>query len=79
MDVFETHEHEFSELSASITDAIQSKVKKTTGESKRRAVRDVEADLEELRDIVEQMELEIRDMVCLYVRARNIICYFYCA
>jgi hypothetical protein len=40
-EIFDTHEHEFAELSATITADIGSKVKKLTGESKRRAVTQV--------------------------------------
>eukprot|EP01134_Creolimax_fragrantissima_P003995 CFRG3995T1 len=60
-DLLQTHEQEFAELSAQIRSKIENQVKLAPESQKRRAVQDVEADIEELSDIVEQMDLEARE------------------
>ncbi|XP_060624396.1 vesicle transport through interaction with t-SNAREs homolog 1A isoform X2 [Anolis sagrei] len=58
---FEGYEQDFSVLSAEITNRI-GKVPKLLGDEKRQMVSNVEKQLEEARELLEQMELEVREI-----------------
>ncbi|XP_062988729.1 vesicle transport through interaction with t-SNAREs homolog 1A isoform X5 [Elgaria multicarinata webbii] len=58
---FEGYEQDFSVLTAEITNRI-GKVPKLLGDEKRQMVSNVEKHLEEARELLEQMELEVREI-----------------
>ncbi|XP_044294796.1 vesicle transport through interaction with t-SNAREs homolog 1A isoform X7 [Varanus komodoensis] len=58
---FEGYEQDFSVLTAEITNRI-GKVPKLLGDEKRQMVSNVEKQLEEARELLEQMELEVREI-----------------
>ncbi|XP_015670085.1 vesicle transport through interaction with t-SNAREs homolog 1A [Protobothrops mucrosquamatus] len=58
---FEGYEQDFSVLTAEITNRI-GKVPKLIGDEKRQLVSNVEKQLEEARELLEQMELEVREI-----------------
>ncbi|XP_078245662.1 vesicle transport through interaction with t-SNAREs homolog 1A isoform X4 [Pogona vitticeps] len=58
---FEGYEQDFSVLTAEITNRI-GKVPKLLGDEKRQMVSTVEKQLEEARELLEQMELEVREI-----------------
>ncbi|XP_069045302.1 vesicle transport through interaction with t-SNAREs homolog 1A isoform X2 [Lepisosteus oculatus] len=58
---FETYEQDFSTLTAEITNKI-GKVPKLGGEEKKQMVLNVEKQLEEARELLEQMDLEVREI-----------------
>ncbi|XP_071419793.1 vesicle transport through interaction with t-SNAREs homolog 1A isoform X2 [Pithys albifrons albifrons] len=58
---FESYEQDFSVLSAEITARI-GKVPKLVGDEKKQMVANVEKQLEEARELLEQMELEVREI-----------------
>ncbi|XP_039208598.1 vesicle transport through interaction with t-SNAREs homolog 1A isoform X2 [Crotalus tigris] len=58
---FEGYEQDFSVLTAEITNRI-GKVPKLVGDEKRQLVSNVEKQLEEARELLEQMELEVREI-----------------
>ncbi|XP_063163230.1 vesicle transport through interaction with t-SNAREs homolog 1A isoform X2 [Candoia aspera] len=58
---FEGYEQDFSVLTAEITSRI-GKVPKLVGDEKRQLVSNVEKQLEEARELLEQMELEVREI-----------------
>uniref|UniRef100_A0A8C6XF01 Vesicle transport through interaction with t-SNAREs homolog 1A n=1 Tax=Naja naja TaxID=35670 RepID=A0A8C6XF01_NAJNA len=58
---FEGYEQDFSVLTAEITNRI-GKIPKLVGDEKRQLVSSVEKQLEEARELLEQMELEVREI-----------------
>ncbi|CAI5775036.1 vesicle transport through interaction with t-SNAREs homolog 1A isoform X4 [Podarcis muralis] len=58
---FEGYEQDFSVLTAEITNRI-GKVPKLLGDEKKQMVSNVEKQLEEARELLEQMELEVREI-----------------
>ncbi|KAM6442951.1 vesicle transport through interaction with t-SNAREs homolog 1A isoform 4-T4 [Liasis olivaceus] len=58
---FEGYEQDFSVLTAEITNRI-GKVPKLVGDEKKQLVSNVEKQLEEARELLEQMELEVREI-----------------
>ncbi|XP_034296009.1 vesicle transport through interaction with t-SNAREs homolog 1A isoform X2 [Pantherophis guttatus] len=58
---FEGYEQDFSVLTAEITNRI-GKIPKLIGDEKRQLVSSVEKQLEEARELLEQMELEVREI-----------------
>ncbi|XP_066478323.1 vesicle transport through interaction with t-SNAREs homolog 1A isoform X5 [Tiliqua scincoides] len=58
---FEGYEQDFSVLTAEITHRV-GKVPKLLGEEKKQMVSNVEKQLEEARELLEQMELEVREI-----------------
>ncbi|XP_055649644.1 vesicle transport through interaction with t-SNAREs homolog 1A isoform X7 [Falco peregrinus] len=58
---FESYEQDFAVLTAEITGRI-GKVPKLVGDEKKQMVVNVEKQLEEARDLLEQMELEVREI-----------------
>ncbi|XP_070608814.1 vesicle transport through interaction with t-SNAREs homolog 1A isoform X1 [Erythrolamprus reginae] len=58
---FEGYEQDFSVLTAEITNRI-GKIPKIVGDEKRQLVSSVEKQLEEARELLEQMELEVREI-----------------
>ncbi|XP_042313304.1 vesicle transport through interaction with t-SNAREs homolog 1A isoform X2 [Sceloporus undulatus] len=58
---FEGYEQDFSVLTAEVTNRI-GKVPKLLGDEKRQMVSNVEKQLEEARELLEQMELEVREI-----------------
>uniref|UniRef100_A0A8B9UDL6 Vesicle transport through interaction with t-SNAREs 1A n=1 Tax=Anas zonorhyncha TaxID=75864 RepID=A0A8B9UDL6_9AVES len=58
---FESYEQDFAVLTADITGRI-GKVPKLLGDEKKQMVANVEKQLEEARELLEQMELEVREI-----------------
>uniref|UniRef100_A0A674HUZ7 Vesicle transport through interaction with t-SNAREs 1A n=1 Tax=Taeniopygia guttata TaxID=59729 RepID=A0A674HUZ7_TAEGU len=58
---FESYEQDFAVLTADITGRI-AKVPKLVGDEKKQMVANVEKQLEEARELLEQMELEVREI-----------------
>uniref|UniRef100_A0A8C4KEH4 Vesicle transport through interaction with t-SNAREs 1A n=1 Tax=Dromaius novaehollandiae TaxID=8790 RepID=A0A8C4KEH4_DRONO len=58
---FESYEQDFAVLTAEVTGRI-GKVPKLVGDEKKQMVANVEKQLEEARELLEQMELEVREI-----------------
>ncbi|XP_063073071.1 vesicle transport through interaction with t-SNAREs homolog 1A isoform X2 [Engraulis encrasicolus] len=58
---FETYEQDFSTLTAEITNKV-GRIPKLSGEEKTQLVLNVDKQLEEVRELLEQMDLEVREI-----------------